>query len=263
MSGRAYAHLRGNVVAYVALFFALAGGTAFALDGSNTVFSDDIVNGEVASPDVKDGSLGAVDIREQSIGTNKLKDNSAASIDIADGSLGAADLADGSVGTAEVVDNSLTGGDINESSLDLASEDWHTVGGLGEPPFNSTPGCTWTNFDGIHNSAAFLRDAAGFVHLKGLVVAVDGGGGDVCDFSIAAHRRIFNLPNGYRASSREVQGTVSNNHFARINVEGQLGAGGQDAGDVSIDPTVPNSDAEGFVSLDGITFRCAAPAGCP
>ena len=39
MSTRIRNHLRGNVIAYVALFFALTGGTAFALTGSNTVFS--------------------------------------------------------------------------------------------------------------------------------------------------------------------------------------------------------------------------------
>ena len=41
-----------NVVAAIALFLALGGGTAVALNGANTVFSDDIVNGEVKSPDL-------------------------------------------------------------------------------------------------------------------------------------------------------------------------------------------------------------------
>ena len=39
-----------NVVATLALFFALTGGTAVALTGSNTVVSDDIRNGEVTDP---------------------------------------------------------------------------------------------------------------------------------------------------------------------------------------------------------------------
>ena len=46
MSKRIAAHLRRNVYGLLALFFALS-GTAIALDGQNTVFTDDITNGEV------------------------------------------------------------------------------------------------------------------------------------------------------------------------------------------------------------------------
>lgn len=41
-----------NVASALALFIALSGGTAVALGGSNTVFSDDIVDGQVKSPDL-------------------------------------------------------------------------------------------------------------------------------------------------------------------------------------------------------------------
>ena len=41
-----------NVASAIALFVALSGGTAVALSGSNTVFSDDIVDGQVKSPDL-------------------------------------------------------------------------------------------------------------------------------------------------------------------------------------------------------------------
>jgi hypothetical protein len=41
-----------NVVSVIALFIAISGGTAVALTGSNTVFSDDIVDGQVKSPDL-------------------------------------------------------------------------------------------------------------------------------------------------------------------------------------------------------------------
>ena len=41
-----------NVISTIALFLVLTGGTAVALNGANTVFSDDIVNGEVKSPDL-------------------------------------------------------------------------------------------------------------------------------------------------------------------------------------------------------------------
>ena len=50
-------HLDANVMSTLALFFALAGGTAVALTGSNTVFNDDIVNDEVTTADVRDDTL--------------------------------------------------------------------------------------------------------------------------------------------------------------------------------------------------------------
>src|SRR4051794_12311030 len=49
-----------NVIATLALFLVLSGGTAVALTGSNTVFSDDIVDNQVTGADVKEASLGRV-----------------------------------------------------------------------------------------------------------------------------------------------------------------------------------------------------------
>jgi len=57
-----------NVVATLALFLVLSGGTAVALTGSNTVFSDDIVNGQVKGVDVLDGTLTGGDVKESSLG---------------------------------------------------------------------------------------------------------------------------------------------------------------------------------------------------
>jgi hypothetical protein len=42
----------GNVIGTIALFLVLSGGTAVALSGSNTVFSDDIVDGQVRKNDL-------------------------------------------------------------------------------------------------------------------------------------------------------------------------------------------------------------------
>ena len=72
-------HIRGNLIGYIALFFALSTGGAVALSGSNTVQSDDLGPGaQVTAPDV------------------------------------AANAVNGS----DVVDNSLTGSDVNEAGLD-------------------------------------------------------------------------------------------------------------------------------------------------
>jgi hypothetical protein len=77
MAARIRNHIRANVLGFLALFLVLSTGSAVALNGSNTVFSDDIVNGEVKTPD----------------------------------------LATNAVNTAKVTDNSLTGADVNESTL--------------------------------------------------------------------------------------------------------------------------------------------------
>ena len=50
--GRVREYLRQHHVALISLFLVLTGGTAYALDGQNTVFSDDIVNRQVRPADL-------------------------------------------------------------------------------------------------------------------------------------------------------------------------------------------------------------------
>jgi hypothetical protein len=80
-------HVRHNLVAFLALFVALTGSTAYA---AGSVFSEDIVNGEVKTPD----------LAAQGVNANK--------------------LAPDSVSSTKVLDNSLKGQDIDESSLALS-----------------------------------------------------------------------------------------------------------------------------------------------
>jgi hypothetical protein len=54
---RLFAHLRQQWLGALALLLLLTGGTAYALDGSNTVFTDDIVNGDVRTADLADGAV--------------------------------------------------------------------------------------------------------------------------------------------------------------------------------------------------------------
>jgi hypothetical protein len=76
------AHIRSNVVGYLALFLVIAGGTATALPGKNKVDSGDIKAGQVK----------------------------------------ASDLASGAVSSTKVADDSLTGADVDESSLNLPAQ---------------------------------------------------------------------------------------------------------------------------------------------
>jgi hypothetical protein len=132
MSARIRDHIRSNVIGYVALFFALSTGSAVALSGSNTVFTDDIVNNHVRSEDVRDdtlpgGGLAAVDLRPGSVGTSEVVDESLGAGDLAPGSvassevaadsLGSGDLAPGSVASSEVAADSLAAGDLGPASV--------------------------------------------------------------------------------------------------------------------------------------------------
>jgi hypothetical protein len=93
-----------NVVSTIALFLVLTGGAAYA---ANTVFSTDIVDGEVKT----------ADLASPAVTNNKLAANSVTTGKVAADNLAAVDLAPGSVGSSEVTDHALTGADIVESTL--------------------------------------------------------------------------------------------------------------------------------------------------
>jgi Sulfatase-modifying factor enzyme 1 len=86
-----------TVVAYLALFVALGGTGAYA---ANTIFSADIVDGEVKTPD----------LAATAVTNNKL----------ASGAVSLGKMASDSVDASKVVDKSLTGADIDEAKLDAA-----------------------------------------------------------------------------------------------------------------------------------------------
>jgi hypothetical protein len=96
-------------VAMLALFVAL-GGSAAALDGSNTVFTDDITNGEVKSADIGDGAVKAPDIGADQVRISEVADNA----------VGAGEFFP--FANDEIVDGSVDGQDVNEQSLDLRRE---------------------------------------------------------------------------------------------------------------------------------------------
>ena len=259
MAVKFFAHVRQQWIGVLALLLVLSGGTAYALDGSNTVFTDDIVNGEV-----KTGDIGDLEIADQSVKNADLATGASSSNTLADGGIQNVDVQNNTLTGAKVNDNSLTGDDVDENGLNLAAEGWHEVGAPGETPFGNNGFCRWKNLDTVHNSAAFLRDRQGIVYLKGLVVAEDVGV-DTCDFSVTSDRRIFNLPPGYRPALREVEVALSSSAVARVNVDNDLSAQPSGPGAVMIDLPATEETAKNWVSLDSITFRCAPSGvnGCP
>jgi hypothetical protein len=67
------AHLRAQWAGFLALFLVIAGGTAYA---ANTVFSADIVNGEVKSVDIGDNQVLTADVRNANLTGADIKDQS-------------------------------------------------------------------------------------------------------------------------------------------------------------------------------------------
>jgi hypothetical protein len=88
MGTRVREHIRGNIVAYISLFFAMSLGTAYAID------KNEIKSKHIAKDGVKSSDIGAGQVKNADL---------------------AADAVDGS----KVAPDSLTGADVQESSLDL------------------------------------------------------------------------------------------------------------------------------------------------
>ncbi len=109
-----------NVMSTIAVVVAVGGGAAYA---ANTVFSEDIVNGEVKSVDIATGAVGTGDIADDAVNSHK----------ILPGSVQTSDIGTGQVQSIDVFDNGLTGADINEPSLagvDAATVDGRNAIGL-------------------------------------------------------------------------------------------------------------------------------------
>jgi trimeric autotransporter adhesin len=108
---RISSHIRSNIIAYAALFFALS-GTAYAIDGplpgQNQVGSLDIINGEVANDDLANNS----------IGTDKIADGRIRNQDLSVGASSSNTIRDGGIQGVDVKNDTLTGTQIDESSLD-------------------------------------------------------------------------------------------------------------------------------------------------
>ena len=129
-----------NVMVTILAFIVLTGGTAVALSGSNTVFSDDIVDNQVFSADVRNDSL-------------------------ASGGLAAVDLRPGSVAGSEVVN-----GSISNSDLVPAARGARAYGNVSSGGFLSRS----KNVTGVSNpsSGRFCITLANSINLDGALLVV-------------------------------------------------------------------------------------------
>jgi hypothetical protein len=113
-----------NVCSFLALAVAISTGGAYA---ANTVFSTDIVNGEVKTPDlaasavtspkILDGGVKATDINNDSVSSNTISDGGVHTADLADGGVTGQKVADSAVDGSKVADNSLGAADLGPSSV--------------------------------------------------------------------------------------------------------------------------------------------------
>ena len=101
-----------NVVGSLALFFALAGGSAVALTGSNTVFNDDIVDDEVTTADVRNDNLAFGGLYQPDLGPN-----SVASSEIASGAVTSSELAPFSINEGDIAPHVIDNRHINPGTL--------------------------------------------------------------------------------------------------------------------------------------------------
>jgi hypothetical protein len=187
MGTRIRHHIRSNVVGYIAIFLFAMSGTAFGLAGSNTVFSDDIVNQEVKTDDLKNGDVGIADLGVNSVGSGELADGSVKSAEINDGTIATVDIADGAVNSAKILDQSVTGTDLSGT-------------GFGNNGFNGDEEIidgSITGFDiganqlggghivdGSLNGADIRGGLASGASQNAAVVTLAGGGTDVVSASI-------------------------------------------------------------------------------
>ena len=122
MPSRSRAYVRQHHWGMIATFLVLSGGTAYALDGENTVDSGDIINDQVKSADVRDdtrsnGGLLSQDIAADALTGADIATNAIRSSEVADNGLTGVDIAPQSLSGSNVEDQSLTGIDIQDDSI--------------------------------------------------------------------------------------------------------------------------------------------------
>jgi hypothetical protein len=105
-----------NLMSTLAVVLVIGGGTAYA---ANTVFSSDIVDGEVKTPDLGSNAVTTIKIKAGGVTNPDLAADAADGSKVLDDSLTSADLAPASVGSSELAANAVDGSSVTDESLSL------------------------------------------------------------------------------------------------------------------------------------------------
>ena len=244
--------LVGNVLGLIALFVALGAGAYAAGLAPNSVKSRHIAPGNVKTSDLAAASVNSSRLAPGSIQSELVPDDELVGADIDEASLGAVPNA-AAAGNAGLLDNK----DSTEFQ-GVGSEGWTA---LGLNTAAAPDACHWTSFLGGFADPSFFRDRDGVVHLRGMTKATDGTTftcGSILGFDEFL-ALVGGLPAGYTPQFRTLFTVSSNNKPARVDVFAN--------GSIKIEtPSYPTfADAEQWVQLDGISFRCgpAGQNGCP
>lgn len=258
MSTRIREHLRSNVIAYIALFVAVAIGPAWAGVARNSVRTPHIAGNAVKSGKIAPGHVRRSDLGRNAVNGSKVAANSLTGADIDERTLNTASFPRDSAeqileklltvdGVGSGLDADRLDGTSAESFARTGTDAFFSFGGGG----TFGPAGCWRDLDlglpppPVHADGAAVRDSFGFVHLRGVVR-------NGCDAAISP---IFTLPEGYRPALTEVFGVLTSRSTPTgVNVAPN--------GDIIPRWTVQKDD---WVSLSGITFRCAPSGvnGCP
>ena len=93
-----------NICSFLALTIALGTGTAYA---ANTVFSEDIVNGEVMTADIHAGAVTKGKIAADAVTGDKVEDGSLLAADLGTDSVGSDEIVEGGVESAEIASDAV------------------------------------------------------------------------------------------------------------------------------------------------------------
>lgn len=221
-----------NVMATLALFVALGGASYAAVK---------LPKDSVRSKQIKEDAVKASEMAPNSVDGFNVVDGSIAGNDILPNTIGGDQIAGGAIWNGLIADGAVTAAKL-DLSADFTSaglaDAFGTCGGVGD---------AWGSFSpDVNNSVSYYRDPTGIVHVRGLAIRCG-----------AATNTIFTLPPGYRPEKQEILPSFNSNFVA---------------GAISVNPNgavapfpAAGIGAGAWVTLDGLTFRCAPPGDddCP